>query len=219
MVPPNEMISVAEQSGLIARVTEFVLREACGQIESWHKQGMTLPKVSINLSAVDFRRPDLVSTVSRILAETGTDPTCIELEITEGMVMGETETVVATMKELNTLGVELAIDDFGTGYSSMIYLKRFPLNRIKIDQAFIHDVLTSTEDAGITKAIIDMGHNLGLKVIAEGVESEEQLQFLRHNECDEAQGFWCGRPQSADEFSEFFREHTPTHRSTASKGI
>lgn len=216
MIPPAEMIPVAEQSGLIAQITELVLRDACRQAKSWHEQGLPELRVSVNLSAVDFRRKDLVTMITRVLAESGVDPKCLELEITESMVMTGAEAVVSTLHELKALGIELAIDDFGTGFSSMSYLKQFPLDRIKIDQVFVRDVLDSNEDASITKAIIKLGQSLGLKVIAEGVEVDGQLEFLRARGCDEAQGYCLSLPLPADEFVAFAKKHQPAEKTEAS---
>lgn len=207
MIPPAEMIPVAEQSGLIARITELVLRDACRQAKSWQDRGLPGLRVSVNLSAVDFRREDLVPMVTRVLAENGVDPKCLELEITETMVMTGAQAVTRTLHELKALGVGLAIDDFGTGFSSMSYLKQFPLDRIKIDQGFIRDVLVGNADASITMAIIKLGQSLGLKVIAEGVEVGEQLEFLHAGGCDEAQGYFYSRPLSADQFIDFAKKH------------
>ena len=164
---------------------------------------------SVNLSAADFRRKDLVPMVTEILADSGLDADCLELEITEGMVMSGVERVIATLEELHALGVGLAIDDFGTGYSSMSYLKEFPVDRLKIDQAFVRDIVTSKEDASITNAIIVLGHSLGLKLVAEGVEDAEQAELLRLRGCDEAQGYYFARPLGADDFTEFVRSHVP----------
>ncbi|MCH9020480.1 MAG: EAL domain-containing protein [Proteobacteria bacterium] len=194
MVSPAEFIPVAEQARLISRLTDGLLREACEQAKAWQDAGLPPIRVSVNLSPADFKRTDIVSTVTGILDECGLTPRYLELEITEGMVMSGVESVIATLNELHALGVALAIDDFGTGFSSMNYLKQFPLDRLKIDQSFVRDVLTSEEDAGITKAIIQLGHSLGLKVIAEGVETERQLVFLRVWGCDEAQGYYFSRP-------------------------
>ena len=201
MVSPAEFIPVAEQARLISRLTDGLLREACKQARAWQDAGFPPTRVSVNLSPADFKRKDIVSTVTTILDETGLNPRYLELEITERMVMSGVESVIATLNELQALGVTLAIDDFGTGFSSMNYLKQFPLDRLKIDQAFVRDVLTSEEDAGITKAIIQLGHSLGLKVIAEGVETEQQLVFLRVSGCDEAQGYYFSRPVPADELT------------------
>ena len=209
MVGPNEFVPVAEQSGLIIRLTENVLRDACKQAKAWENAGLPRLRVSVNLSPADFRQKDIVPLVTTILEESGLDPECLELEITEGMVMSGADSVTATLEQLHALGVEFAIDDFGTGFSSMSYLKRFPVDRLKIDQTFVRDLLTNKEDASITNVIINLGHSLGLKVVAEGVESEEQLAFLRHRECDQAQGYCISRPLNASDFAEFVSSYVP----------
>ncbi len=207
MVPPATFVPVAEQSGLIERLTETVLLDACKQAKSWQEAGLPPLQVSVNLSPADFKRKNVVPMVVATLEESRLDPACLELEITEGMVMSSAESVIATLDQLHALGVELAIDDFGTGFSSMSYLKRFPVDRLKIDQTFVRDIPGNSEDASITNVIINLGHSLGLKVVAEGVESEEQLEFLRNSECDEAQGYCISRPLSASAFAEYFSAH------------
>jgi EAL domain-containing protein (putative c-di-GMP-specific phosphodiesterase class I) len=209
MVPPDEFIPVAEQSGLISRLTEGVLRGACKQAKVWQDAGLTGLRVSVNLSPSDFKRKDVVSMVTKILEQSGLDPEWLELEITEGMVMSGAEAVIAKLEELHALGVQLAIDDFGTGFSSMSYLKRFPVDRLKIDQTFVRDILEHKEDASITTVIINLGHTLGLKVVAEGVEDEAQYEFLRQRNCNEAQGYWISGSLDAEAFAEFVKNHVP----------
>ncbi len=209
MVSPGEFIPVAEQSGLITRLTEMVLRGVCVQVMAWRAAGVPPLRVSVNLSAADFKRKDLVAMVTRVLEESAVEPEFVELEITEGMVMTGAEKVIATLHELKKLGLELAIDDFGTGFSSMSYLKQFPVDRLKVDQAFVRDIPENKEDASITEAIIKLGHTFDLKVIAEGVETEEQLEFLRTLACDEVQGYFISRPLAPDAFAEFLRSHVP----------
>lgn len=209
MISPAEFIPVAEQTGLIVQLTERVLRTACLQTKTWSAAGLPPIRVSINLSPADFKRSDLIPTVMAILEEAEVDPTSIELEITEGMVMADVEAVIATLQELHDLGIEIAIDDFGTGYSSMAYLKQFPVDRLKIDQAFVRDILTNKEDAGITRAIIKLGQSLGLRVIAEGVESAEIMAHLHAEGCDEIQGYHISRPLLAKDFAEFVKSYIP----------
>jgi diguanylate cyclase (GGDEF)-like protein len=208
MVSPGEFISVAEHSGLITRLTETVLTKACAQIRLWQDAGLPPFRVSVNLPPTDFKRKDIVALITRVLEENDVDPQYLELEITEGMVMSGADTVIATLKELHDLGIDLAIDDFGTGFSSMSYLKQFPVDRLKIDQAFVADVLSNNEDASITDAIINLGHNFGLTVIAEGVETSEQLEFLHRQGCDEAQGYFLSRPLGPDAIVQFFDDFT-----------
>ena len=208
MVSPGEFIPVAEQAALINNLTEIVLAKACAQIRAWHDAGLPPFRVSVNLSPADFKRKDIVAVITRVLDENGLEPRFLELEITEGMVMSSAETVIATLNELHELGVDLAIDDFGTGFSSLSYLKQFPVDRLKIDQAFISDVLSNKEDASITEAIINLGHSFGLTVIAEGVETAEQMDFLRHQGCDEAQGSFISRPLDPEALAEFVKSYT-----------
>src|SRR5690606_7134482 len=155
--------------------------------------------VSVNVSARQFRQEQFVKTVADVLRETGLDPCYLEIELTESGVMHDAEEFVAMLNELNDLGVQIAIDDFGTGYSSLSYLKRFPVDRLKVDRSFVQDIATDADDATIVRTIIALGHNLGLKVVAEGVETEQQLAFLRENHCDEFQGYLFGEPLPADE--------------------
>jgi diguanylate cyclase (GGDEF)-like protein len=205
LVSPAEFIEVAEQSGMITKITDQILLEACSQARRWRESGLPSIRISVNLSPVDIRRRDLVDCIKSILDETGMKADCLEIEITEGTAMSDVESVMNTLNRLHTLGVELAIDDFGTGYSSMMYLKQFPFDRLKIDQAFVRGLNTNSEDAGIATAIIRLGHSLDLKVIAEGVEQEDQLEFLREAGCDEFQGYLISRPLEADDFLEFAR--------------
>ena len=208
MVSPAEFIPVAEQTGLILQLTEGVLLEACTQIRAWQDAGLPPIRVSVNLSPADFKRKDLISMIKEILEETDLSAEWLELEITEGMVMSGVEAVIATLHELAEIGIELAIDDFGTGFSSMSYLKQFPVHRLKIDQTFVRDIIANKEDASITKAIIMLGHSFGLRVVAEGVETREQLEFLRLTDCDEIQGYYFSRPLEADAFAEFLAGHS-----------
>ncbi|HEX4586204.1 MAG TPA: EAL domain-containing protein [Burkholderiaceae bacterium] len=194
LVPPAKFIPVLEQTGLIAPVGEWVLRAACRQIRAWQDEGITPLPIAINLSATQFTRQDVSATVKRVLAESGTDPRLLEIEITESTAMEHAEHMVATLRDLRALGVRISIDDFGTGYSSLSYLKRFPVDSIKIDRSFIGQIADNADDAAIAKAIIMMAHSLQLKVIAEGVETAAQLAFLVSNNCDEVQGYYFSHP-------------------------
>jgi diguanylate cyclase (GGDEF)-like protein len=196
LVGPTEFIPILEDTGLIVPVGEWVLREACAQNKRWRDAGLSVPRIAVNLSGRQLNDPGLVSTVGRVLEETGLDPASLELEITEGMIENADE-AVKILHGLSAMGVKLAIDDFGTGYSSLSYLKSFPINTLKIDQTFVRDVTTDADDAAIAKAIIAMAHSLKLKVIAEGVETREQLDFLSSEACDEIQGFLFSRPLPA----------------------
>ncbi len=187
---PADFVPVLEESDLIVPVGEWVLRTACRQIAAWEAQGLPSRPVAVNLSARQFRMDNLDTMVARIIADTGVNPGLVELELTESLLMDDPEQTVRTLGNLRRYGVQLSVDDFGTGYSSLAYLKRFPIGTLKIDRAFISDATTNPEDAAITLAIINLGHSLGLKVVAEGVETESQLQFLRDKGCDEMQGFF-----------------------------
>ena len=199
MVPPSEFIGLAEETGLIAPMGEFVLRQACWQACEWLRQGMEV-RVSVNLSVYQLRQGKLVSLVRQVLQESGLAPHLLELELTESQLIDSVEHIIVTFEQLHALGVKLAIDDFGTGYSSLSYLKRFPVDYVKIDQAFIRGLLDGSQDAAITRAIIAMAKSLQLKVVAEGVETREQLQFLREHGCDEVQGYLISRPVDATSF-------------------
>ncbi|MGF0240168.1 EAL domain-containing protein [Rhodococcus sp. IEGM1300] len=196
-VPPADFIGLAEETGLIGPIGEFVLRQACWQACEWQRQGLEPIRVSVNLSVHQLRQGKLVSLVRQVLEETGLAPHFLELELTESQLLDSVEHIIATFQQLRDLGVKLAIDDFGTGYSSLSYLKRIPVDYVKIDQTFIRGLGQSSEDAAITRAIIAMAHGLSLKVVAEGVERQEQLEFLRAENCDEVQGYLISRPIEA----------------------
>jgi diguanylate cyclase (GGDEF)-like protein/PAS domain S-box-containing protein len=201
LVAPSRFIPIAEEIGLIAPIGKWVLKTACAQNKAWQDAGLPPLVVSVNVSARQFRQDDLVRTIAEVLRETALEARYLEIELTESAVMHDAEQFVAMLNELNDLGVQIAIDDFGTGYSSLSYLKRFPVDRLKVDRSFVQDIATDSDDATIVRTIIALGHNLGLKVVAEGVETEQQLQFLRENDCDELQGYLYGKPLSAEEFA------------------
>jgi len=212
-VLPAEFIPVLEDSGLIVPVGEWVTREVCGQILAWKKAGIAVPPAAINLSARQFQQKDLEPTVRRILQETGVDPSHLEFELTESLLMKEPEAAARTLRGLKESGVKISVDDFGTGYSSLAYLKRFPIDSLKIDHAFIRDVTTNPEDAAITLAIIGLAHSLKLNVVAEGVETEGQVSFLSRHDCDEMQGFYFSKPVTASECENLLREGRRLKRS------
>ncbi len=199
VVPPGEFIPLAEDTGLIAALGAWVLRGACTQGNAWRAAGLPL-RIAVNLSAAQFRKATLIPEVSITLEETGLDPTALELELTESSIMENPEEGSAILRQLRNMGVEIAIDDFGTGYSSLSYLKRLPITALKIDQSFVRDSLRHSDDASIVKAIISMAHSLKLRVVAEGVETEKQAEFLRSSGCDEMQGFHFGGPVGAESF-------------------
>ncbi|MCF4995306.1 EAL domain-containing protein [Pseudomonas syringae] len=209
-VPPGEFIGLAEETGLIGPIGEFVLRQACWQACEWQRQGLAPIRVSVNLSVHQLRQGKLVSLVRQVLEETGLAPQYLELELTESQLLDSVEHIIATFQQLRDLGVKLAIDDFGTGYSSLSYLKRIPVDYVKIDQAFIRGLGEGGEDAAITRAIIAMAHGLSLKVVAEGVERQEQLEFLRVEGCDEVQGYLISRPVAAEGLAGLLRAQERT---------
>jgi diguanylate cyclase (GGDEF)-like protein len=206
LVPPGDFIGLAEETGLIAPIGEFVLRRACQQARDWQLQGLAQIRVSVNLSVHQLRQGKLTSLVRQVLDETGLAPQFLELELTESQLLDNVESVITTFQQLRDLGVKLAIDDFGTGYSSLSYLKRFPVDYVKIDQTFIRDLALGGEDAAITRAIIVMAHSLELKVVAEGVETQEQMDFLKAQQCDEIQGYLISKPVPAEQFAQLLRD-------------
>jgi EAL domain-containing protein (putative c-di-GMP-specific phosphodiesterase class I) len=194
LVPPLQFISVLEDTGLIVSVGEWVMRTVCEQIRKWQDQGLAPHPISVNLSARQFQQQDLDAIIGKTLEITEIDPRLLEFELTESVLMKEAETAANALQNLKSFGVQISMDDFGTGYSSLAYLKRFPLDVLKIDRAFIRDVTTDPDDATITVAMIKLAHSLGLKVVAEGVETRAQLHFLIENGCDEMQGYYFSRP-------------------------
>jgi EAL domain-containing protein (putative c-di-GMP-specific phosphodiesterase class I)/CheY-like chemotaxis protein len=199
LVPPAEFIAVLEETSLIVPVGEWVLRSVCEQLRRWEQSGIAVRPVAVNLSARQFQRKGLATVVGQVLRENKIDPDLLELELTETLLMSEAEEAVETLLQLKSLGVQLAVDDFGTGYSSLAYLKRFPLNALKIDRAFIRNAVTDPDDAAIALTIINLAHSLKLKVVAEGVETEGQLNFLRSHGCDEMQGYYFARPLKVED--------------------
>ena len=202
LVRPARFIPLAEETGLIVQIGEWVVEEACRQNVAWQQVGLEPGVVSVNLSARQFRKEGLVRAVSRILASTGLDPSLLEMELTESMVMHNAEAAIAILQGLKSLGVALSLDDFGTGYSSLAYLKDLPIDTLKIDRSFVRDIKAGGDpgEGVLAQAIISLGHALNLKVIAEGVETDAQLRFLLKHRCDEVQGFYYGEPASPDAF-------------------
>jgi diguanylate cyclase (GGDEF)-like protein len=207
LVPPMDFIPLAEEIGLIGSIGEWVLATACAQNKLWQDQGLPKLGIAINLSARQFADSMLLPKLTRIIQASGLDPSTLELEITESVVMSRGECAVAVLHELKSIGVQIAIDDFGTGYSSLAYLKRFPIDTIKVDRSFIRDIPAASGDKKITRAIIAMAHGLRLKVVAEGVETAAQLRFLRAQRCDAVQGYFLYRPLPADEVSDILRRN------------
>lgn len=210
MISPGDFIPLAEETGLIVPIGDWVLRAACRQCKAWHDDGLPLLIVSVNVSARQFRERNWAAHVAAVLAEIGLDPRFLELELTESLIMQDVPGALATMHELEAIGVHLAIDDFGTGYSSLSALKRFPVRRLKIDRSFVEDIPADVDDKAITAAIISLAQNLGLRVIAEGVETQAQVEFLRHSGCDEIQGYFFSRPLASADFEALLRQPAMT---------
>lgn len=201
LVPPDRFIPIAEDSGLILPIGQQVLEQACAQVAEWSREYGDTPHIAINLSAKQFRQKDLIAVTEAVLEQSGLRPEQVEMEITESTIVGDVDAAINTMQRLRDLGLSLAIDDFGTGYSSLNYLKRFPVNTLKIDRSFIRDITINANDAAIVRAIIALAHSLDLKVVAEGVETREQLEYLGKEGCHEAQGYYFSRPVPADEMA------------------
>ena len=205
LIPPSEFLARAERNGLIMPINEWVIDQACKQGAAWHAMGFDDFTVGVNLSPVQFQRQSVPLMVARILGETGMPPHLLDLELTESIVLHDREQVAVQLTQLRDLGVKISIDDYGTGCSSLSYVKHFPVDRLKIDQSFIRDIIDNPSDAAIVRATINLGHSLGLEVIAEGVETKEIVEHLLIEHCDKAQGYHFGRPQPADELSQIMR--------------
>jgi EAL domain-containing protein (putative c-di-GMP-specific phosphodiesterase class I) len=199
-VSPAQFIPIAEDSGLIVPIGSWVLREACRQAQEWLDAGLPLGTIAVNVSAIELRSEDFLKTLFATLSETGLDPRNLEVEVTEGVLMKNVDVVASILQDMREKGVQIAIDDFGTGYSSLSYLRKFPIDALKIDQSFVRQISTSPDDTAIVTAIINLGRSLKLRVIAEGVETAEDLAFLQARQCDEAQGYHFSRPIPALQF-------------------
>ena len=204
LVPPDKFIGIAENTGLILPIGEWVIHAACTQARAWLDQGLLRVPVAVNVSAVQFRQSEFCEVIKRALARSGLPPQFLELELTESLLLTNQDVMLSVLQELRELGLKLAIDDFGTGYSSLSYLKQFRVNKLKIDRSFIREVTTNADDAAITTAIIHMAKNLNLTVVAEGVEDKSQFDFLRALKCDEIQGYYFSRPETASAIAEKF---------------
>jgi diguanylate cyclase (GGDEF)-like protein len=199
-IPPAQFIPIAEDTGLILPIGHWVLREACRQAREWRDAGFAQIPMAVNISAVEFRSKDFVESVRVALNESKLDPRCLELELTESVLMKHAESTVSMLKALKAIGVQLTVDDFGTGYSSLSYLRQFPVDSLKVDQSFVHEISSQRDDAAIVSAVISMGNSLKKRVIAEGVETREQMDFLTAEGCEEAQGYYFNRPMAANQF-------------------
>jgi diguanylate cyclase (GGDEF)-like protein/PAS domain S-box-containing protein len=205
LISPMRFIPIAESTGLILDIGEWVIHEACLQAATWHQQGMFIT-IAVNISAVQFKRGNLEHVIEKALKHSGLNPEYLELELTESILIHDTENVLHAIKRLKSLGIKLSIDDFGTGYSSLSYLKRFAVDKLKIDQSFVRDILKDQEDNVIVKAIIQMAKSLGLKTIAEGVETQDVVNLIKHYGCDEVQGFYFAKPMPHDEFLAYYKK-------------
>jgi len=208
LIRPDLFIEIAESTGLILPIGEWVLRTACAQAKRWHDMGLLRVPVAVNISAVQFRQHVFSDLIARILEDTGLPPELLELELTESLLLSNRDSVLSILRTLSDMGIGLAIDDFGTGYSSLSYLKQFRVHKLKIDRSFVRDLTKDPDDAAITAAIIDMAKNLNLRVIAEGVEEEGQLEFLRNHQCDEIQGYIFSKPLAAAQLEELLLRAT-----------
>jgi EAL domain-containing protein (putative c-di-GMP-specific phosphodiesterase class I) len=216
MVAPNRFIPLAEETGQILALGHWVLRSACRQLRDWQRAGRQDLRMAVNVSARQLAEPDFVQGVAEVLADTGLAPHCLELELTESAVMDDVAHATAVMHALKKLGVQLAIDDFGTGYSSLAHLKRFEIDVLKIDQTFVRDLAVDPDDAAIVTTIIALAGNLGLEVISEGVETQEQVDFLRRHGCRHMQGYFFGRPLPAAGFLALLEQHEAAQAAGAS---
>jgi len=205
LVSPANFISIAEESGLIIPIGRWVRQEACRQAQAWADSGLPKVRLAINVSAVELRAKDFVADVRRTLAETGFDPKRLEFELTETFLMQDSRSTAGVLQAVKELGVQLALDDFGTGYSSLSYMRRFPIDTLKVDQSFVRYLTTNADDASVVSAVIHMGKSLHMRVVAEGVETREQLEFLEEHECPEAQGYYFSYPLPAERFGEVLR--------------
>jgi EAL domain-containing protein (putative c-di-GMP-specific phosphodiesterase class I) len=202
LVPPSQFVPIAEECGLILPIGRWVLLEACRQARAWRDLGLRAVPVAVNVSAVEFLAKDFLSGVRAALIATGVEPRNLELELTESVLIVDAESTIDTLHALKAIGVQLAVDDFGTGYSSFSYLRRFPLDALKIDRSFVRDITVDPNDATIVSAMIGIGKSLRQRVIAEGVETREQLDFLQSQGCGEGQGYYFSRPVVAEQFAE-----------------
>ena len=216
MILPEKFISLAEETGLIIPIGTWVIQTACLQNKAWQNAGLPHVTVAVNLSAWQFHRRDLVSLVKQILHDTELYPEYLELELTESVIIQEANEAVPTLLGLKELGVRLSMDDFGTGYSSLNYLRRFPFDTLKIDRLFVEGITSSAHDTTIVQAVIALAHSLNLKVIAEGVEIKEELDFLQANDCDEIQGYYFSKPLPPDEFMHLLESRSLQSRNLSS---
>jgi diguanylate cyclase (GGDEF)-like protein/PAS domain S-box-containing protein len=208
LIFPDQFMSIADESGLIVPIGRWVLQEACRQAKAWQDAGLSAIRLAVNVSAVELRSKEFVVGIEAILADTGFDPSCLELELTETFLMQDSKSTSLVLSAVKALGVLLALDDFGTGYSSLSHMRRFPIDTLKVDRSFVHDLATDSGDARVVSAVINMGRSLHLRVVAEGVEAADQLLFLKQHGCSEAQGYYFSRPLRAADFADWMRRNT-----------
>jgi len=206
LVSPAKFIPIAESTGLIVEIDRFVMKTAMTQLAKWYKEGLNPGVLAMNLSIKQVQRKDFISMFKSLIKETGCKPEWLELEVTESQIMGNPEESIKMLNKISEIGVEWAVDDFGTGYSSLSYLKKLPINKLKIDQSFVRDLPDDEEDAAITKAVIALAKSLNLKVIAEGVETKEQKDFIVENGCENIQGYFYAKPMPSDELESVLLE-------------
>jgi EAL domain-containing protein (putative c-di-GMP-specific phosphodiesterase class I) len=204
LINPIDFIGLAEETGQIWEIGKWILRQSCLQQKKWLDEGHNSTPISVNLSGKQLTHPDLLDTLTEVLKETGLEPRYLELEITESTIMENPESVIITLESLKSMGVMLSIDDFGTGYSSLSYLKRFPIDIIKIDRMFVSDLSANNVDADIVKTIIALAHIMDVRVVAEGVENQTQINILKRHRCDIIQGYFIGKPTDSDSFEQSF---------------
>jgi len=211
LVPPDKFIPIAEETGVIVQIGDWVIRQACRDLAGWQSQNLAPPRVSINISPRQLRQPGLAACIRTIIQDAGISASQLEFEVTESALMDNPDMAACILSELKNMGLGIVIDDFGTGYSSLAYLKKFPIDKLKIDRSFVRDLLSDNNDREITLAVISLSHNLGLQVTAEGVEVQEQLDFLRQHGCDYAQGYFFSRPMPPDAFQSFLASGSNFH--------
>jgi EAL domain-containing protein (putative c-di-GMP-specific phosphodiesterase class I) len=209
-VTPVQFIPVAEETGLIVSIGRWVLKTACAQNVAWQQQGLPLVCMAVNLSRRQLTDDGLIDDIRTALSASGLAPNLLELEITESMMINNPEHIISILAKIKSMGVRLAIDDFGTGYSSLAQIQHFPIDTLKVDRSFIRNIPKDAEDMAITEAIIAMGKTLSVTVVAEGVETEEQMNFLKEHSCDEMQGFYFSKPIAPEQFADLLRKHVPS---------
>jgi EAL domain-containing protein (putative c-di-GMP-specific phosphodiesterase class I) len=212
LVSPADFIPIAEESGIIVDIGQWVLHEACKQAKAWQQEGLPPIPVAVNLSAIQFRRSNVLEQVGEALRESGLEPRYLELELTESVILQGMDGVEEALRQLAAMGVAVSIDDFGTGYSSFSYLRKLHIDKLKIDQSFVRGVHDSEEDAAIVHAIVALARALKLNVVAEGVETAEEYNFMKEAGCDQVQGYYCSRPLEVEKFKQMLEQGCPNHR-------